>query len=602
MKPPPSVHLRPPGVIPSAARDPLGVPAVARGGRRSCAALLSLVLASSCSRKPSPGPPDAPLFREAAAQTGLRFHHFTGSTGQYYMPEIMGAGVAVFDYDNDGDLDVYLVQGTMLDSSRQPAAAKFPPPPDWKPGNRLFRNELNPSGQLRFTDVTAPAGVGHVGYGMGVSAGDYNNDGHPDLYVTNFGPNVLYRNNGDGAFTDVTRQAGVDDPRWSASAAFLDYDRDGRLDLYVTNYLDFTIRGNKQCFDSAGERDYCTPSVYRPAPDRLFRNQGNGRFEDVTVRAGIGKAVGPGLGVLAADFNADGFTDIYVANDGAANLLWINQRDGTFLESALMSGAAYSADGIARAGMGVTAGDMDGDGDDDLLVTNLAREGSTLYRNDGRGNFTDATMELGLHTPTFASTGFGVGWFDYDNDGRLDLFAANGGVTIVEAQRGEPYPFRQRNQVFHNQGTGRLRETTGQAGQALAAMEISRGAAFGDIDNDGDLDIVVSNNNGPARLLLNQTGARRHWLLVGLEGVRSNRDGAGARVTVLRDGEPPLVRRAHTDGSYLTSNDIRVHFGLGDRPGVRAIVVQWPDGSKERWQQSETNRLVRLKQGSGRSE
>jgi len=518
------------------------------------------------------------------------------------MPEIMGAGGALLDYDGDGDLDVYLIQGTMLDKSKKTAESRFPPPPDWKPGNRLFRNELVPGGPLRFTDVTDQAGVGFIGYGMGAATGDYDNDGDPDLFVTNFGPDVLFRNNGNGSFTDVTREAGVDDPRWSASAAFVDYDRDGDLDLFVTNYLDFTVRGNKECHDSAGERDYCTPAAYRPVPDRLFRNEGKGKFVDVTVAAGIGKAYGPGLGVTCSDFNGDGWIDIYVANDGAANLLWLNQGNGTFEESALLSGAAYSADGIARAGMGVTAADFDSDGDEDILVTNLAREGSTLYRNDGRGSFYDATMELGLHHLSFPFTGFGVEWLDYDNDGKVDLFAANGGVTIVESLRGTPYPFQQRNQLFRNEGSGKFRETTAEGGTAMELLEVSRGAAFGDIDNDGDVDILVTNNNGPVRLLRNERGSRGHWLQVRPEGVRSNRDGIGARISVLLEGQAALLRRAHTDGSYLTAQDLRVHFGLGNRASIDGVRVEWPDGFKETWDKVQVDRVVKLRQGTGRAE
>jgi len=551
--------------------------------------VVCLALLAACSRAPDQAKAPEALFRDAAAETGLVFQHFPGSTGKYYMPEIMGAGAALVDYDNDGDLDVYLVQGTTLEPGSKPP----------EPGNRLFRNEVVPSGRLRFTDVTAQARVGHAGYGMGAAAADYDNDGHTDLYVTNFGPNLLYHNNGDGTFTDVTRQAGVDDPRWSASAAWVDYDRDGDLDLYVTNYLDFTLRGNKECFDPAGERDYCTPSAYRPVPDRLFRNQGNGRFTDVTVAAGIGAAVGPGLGVLAADFNGDGWPDLYVANDGAANLYWVNQRNGTFVESALLSGAAYSADGVARAGMGVAAGDFDGDGDLDVLVTNLAREGSTLYRNDGSGSFYDASMESGVHHASFPFTGFGVVWFDYDHDGLLDVFAANGAVTIVEALRGKPFPFQQRNQVFHNQGGGKIRDVTAEAGPPLELLEVSRAAAMGDIDNDGDVDILVTNNNGPVRLLLNEVGSRRPWIGVKLEGVKSNRDGIGARVAVRPTGGPLLWRRVATDGSYLASNDPRAHFGLGDRAAVEAVQVEWPDGTKEEWRGLAAGRLHVLRQGSG---
>jgi hypothetical protein len=539
-----------------------------------------------------------------AAETGLRFQHFTGATGQFYLPEIMGAGVALLDYDGDGDLDIFLVQGTVLEPGKglgDPLSdARFPPAAGWKRGNRLFRNMLKETGKLQFVDVTEQAGLGsgQSGYGMGVAVGDYNNDGYPDLYVTNFGSNNLYRNNGNGTFTDVTREAGVADGNWSASAAFVDYDRDGYLDLYVTHYLDFTVRGNKECFDPTGERDYCAPSAYKPVVHRLFRNLGNGTFQDVTQRAGIGAAVGPGLGVTCADFNGDGWPDIYAANDGAANLLWLNNGNGTFREAALLAGAAYSADGVARAGMGVTAGDFDGTGNESILVTNLNREGATLYRNNGRGEFGDATMQFGLYQPTFPYTGFGAGWFDYDNDGRPDLFIANGAVTILERLRGTPYPFRQRNLLLHNEGA-RFRDTSGAAGPPFQLSEVGRGAAFADIDNDGRIDIVVANNNGPVRLLLNETAPRGHWLEVRLQGVKCNRDGIGARVAVLRAGQPPLWRRVHTDGSYLSASDVRVHFGLGESTAAQ-VLVEWPDGFKETWDQVRGDSFVTLREGTGK--
>ena len=575
-------------------------------GRRSFLQLLSLGLARQIG---IPGtaafanPSSIPLFREAAEEVGLKFHHFTGTMGQYFMPEIMGAGVALFDYDNDGDLDVYLVQGTMLDPSEDPRKAKFPPPPGWKPGNRLFRNLLSETGKLEFVDVTEKAGVGHVGYGMGVAVGDYDNDGFQDLYVTNFGHNVLYHNNGDGTFTDVTVQAGVDDPRWSTSAAWVDYDRDGRLDLFVANYLDFTVKGNKQCYASTGERDYCTPKMYQPVPARLFHNRGDGTFEDVTESAGIGAAIGPGLGVVCADFNSDGWPDIYVANDGAAAHLWINQRNATFKEQGLLSGTAYNAEGAPQAGMGVAAGDFDNDGDEDIFKTNLTNEGGNLYINDGRANFYDASAEFGLLQPTVPYTGFGTEWFDYDNDGYLDLFIANGAVNRIESLRGSPYPFHQNNQLFRNEGDGKkFREITGVAGPALALSEVSRGAAFGDVNNDGAIDVVVANNNGPARLLLNQTRSlnHNHWLAVRLEAANGNRFAIGAKVEVRLRGRK-LLRRAHTDGSYLSANDVRVHFGLGESAKIERLTVLWPDGRGEEWDRVDADRMVTIRQGTGRS-
>src|SRR4051794_20179991 len=365
---------------------------------------------------------------------------------------------------------------------------------------------------------------------MGVTAGDYDNDGFLDLYVTNFGHNVLYHNNGDGTFTTVTDEAGVDDPRWSTSAAWLDFDGDGWLDLFVCNYVDFTVEGNRACVSPAGEPDYCTPKAYHSVPSRLFRNLRNGRFEDVSESSGINRSYGPALGVVCADFNGDARPDIYVANDTAANLLWLNQGDGTFREAAIEAGVAFSMDGKPKAGMGVTIGDVENDGSQVLLVTNLTREGVTVFRGDAKGQFEDTTAQLGLLQPTFGYTGFGAQWFDYDNDGWLDLFISNGGVTLTGTERGAASPYAQPKQLFHNEGRGkRFRETSQLSGSALQIAEISRGAAVGDIDNDGSIDIVVTNNNGPVRLLRNVAGTRRHWLIVKLQCPDTNRFGVGAR-------------------------------------------------------------------------
>jgi hypothetical protein len=537
-------------------------------------------------------------FEEVAGATGLTFMHFNGAAGAYYQPEVFGPGVALFDYDDDGDLDVYLPQATMLDPAQSPATALFPLPAGQPAGDRLFRNELVPGGVLRFSDVTAAAGLGHAGYAQGVATGDFDNDGHTDLYVTGFGSNVLYRNDGDGTYTDVTAQAGVDEPRWSTSAAFLDYDRDGDLDLFVANYVAFTVAGNKQCTDADGTLDYCGPQSYAKVRDRLFRNDGAARFTDVSDAAGLGAAFGPGLGVTCADFNGDGWQDIYVANDGDDNQLWINRQDGTFENTALMAGVAINAYGKPEASMGVTAGDFDGDGDEDLFMTHLDRETNTLYVNDGTGNFLDVTDARRLGRISLPYTGFGSEWFDYDNDGDLDLFIANGAVKIEEALRGEPFPYRERNQLIRNDGAAGFTDVTEAAGAALALVEVSRGAAFGDIDNDGDVDIVVANNNGPTRLLRN-TVSGRHWLGVRLAGTQSNRAGLGARVVVMREDGTALWRRAHTDGSYLSANDPRLHFGLGDDPRIQAVGVVWPSGRRERWEAVGADGFVTLREGSG---
>jgi hypothetical protein len=562
----------------------------------SCLSRRELLVALAASRITRGA--EAPIFRDAAAETGLRFRHFNGATGRHYMPEIMGSGVALLDYDNDGDLDVYLVQGTRLDRTGR---LLFPPPAGWKPGNRLFKNLLSETGELRFLDITEKAGVGHAGYGMGVAVGDYDNDGLPDLYVTNFGPNILYHNNGDGTFSDVTRQAGVEDTQWSTSTAWVDFDGDGWLDLFVCNYVDFTIEGNRECFSITGEPDYCTPKMYHAVPSRLFRNLGNGRFEDITEASGINRSYGPALGVVCADFNGDGRPDIYVANDTAANRLFLNQGNGTFREAALDMGVAYSMDGLAKAGMGVALADVENDGGQVLLVTNLAREGVTAFRRDSSGQFDDATSDFGLLQSTFNRTGFGAGWLDYDNDGWLDLFIGNGAVTILESGRGDNFPYAQRSQLFHNEGRGKhFRETSSVAGPAFQMAQVSRGAAFGDIDNDGAVDILVTNNNGPARLLRNCAGGKRHWLIVKLRSPGANRFAIGAGVAVLRRGHDPLWRRVHSDSSYLSASDTRVHFGLGDRPEIDAVLVHWPDGLRERFEGIEAGRIIELIRNSGK--
>ncbi len=535
-----------------------------------------------------------PRFVDAAGQSGLRFVHDNGSTGQFYMPELLGAGVAVFDYDNDGDLDVYLVQGAPIDGTRP------------NTGNRLFRNDGVVGQSLHFTDVTERAGVGLKGIGMGLAVGDIDGDGFQDLYVTNFGSNVLYRNRGDGTFEDITARAGVDDPRWSTSAAFLDYDRDGDLDLCLVNYVAFTQAGNRVCTDQLGARDHCPPGAYAPVPPRLFRNDGGARFTDVTEASGVARAYGAGLGVAVGDLDGDGWPDIYVANDATPNQLWINKRDGTFEDTGVLSGTAFNALGRPEGSMGIALGDADEDGDEDLFVTNITGESHVLYLNDGHGNFEDARGRSGVGIATAGMTGFGTDWLDYDNDGRLDLFIANGAVNIIERLRGRSVPYVQTNQLLHNEGRGRFRDVSAQSGPAFARLGVHRGAAFGDIDNDGDVDIVVTDNSGPVQLLLNQSNgdaesANMHWLEVALRAPQGNRYGIGARVGVVRAGHPTLWRRARTDGSYLSASDNRVHFGLGPDARIDELVVEWPDGSTEAFMAPAPDRIAIVTRGEGRA-
>src|ERR1051325_5669050 len=544
------------------------------------------------------------IFKEVADQAGLKFQHYNGMTGKFYLPEITGSGAALFDFDNDGDLDVFLVQGNLLESKTKPADTLFPWRGSQPPRGRLFRNDLtinkDGSRRLLFTDVTESSGIVANGYGMGVAVGDINNDGLPDLYVTNLGSNQMYLNKGNGKFVDFTKESGTDDPRWSTSASFFDYDRDGWLDLMIVNYADFSVTNSPNCFAATTARDYCTPRVFRAPGNRLFHNKGNGSFEDVTAAAGIDKEFGHGLGIVTADFNDDGWIDIYVANDGDPNQLWINQKNGTFSNEALLAGAAINRNGQAEAGMGVDAGDFDGNGTDDIFVTHLMDETNTLYTNMSQGLFEDRTREAGLGMPGRRFTGFGTLFFDYDNDGWLDLFIANGAVQLLPdlVRKKDPFPLGQPNQLFQNTGKGSFVEVTDQAGPELQLIEVSRGAAFGDIDNDGDTDVLVTNNNGPTWLYLNQIGNQNHWLGLKLTG-KSGRDMLGTQIEVIVSKNNVLRRRARTDGSYLSANDPRVLVGLGNATQVETVRVRWPDGSGEEWKDLKEDQYINLKQGSG---
>jgi enediyne biosynthesis protein E4 len=550
------------------------------------------------------GEPD--WFVDRAQETGIDFLHFNGMSGEFYFPENMAPGVALFDYDNDGDLDVYLVQGQMLGPGKTPDQALFPPRNRLPLKGRLFRNDLkiqeDGTRTLHFTDVTDGSGIVADGYGMGVATGDFNNDGCVDLFVTALGRNQLFRNNCDGTFTDVSKASHTDDDGWSISAAFVDYDRDGWLDLFVGNYLNYSLEANIHCFSMSGSLDYCPPHVYRPHPSHLYHNNRDGTFTDVTVAAGMSREFGPALGVSTADFNNDGWIDIYVANDGQPNQLWINQHDGTFKNTALLSGAALSPEGEAKSSMGVDAGDFDNDGDEDLFITELTGQGDDLYVNDGTGVFEDRSARAGIRLPSLPFTGFGTGWFDFDNDGWLDVLTVNGSVTqnIDALARNERFSLQQRKQVFRNLGNGRFEDVTTQAGAVFQIPEVSRGLAFGDIDNDGDVDLVVGNDSGPVRLLVNNVGNRKHWVGLRLVDGRSGRDMVGARVAVTRADGVTLWRRSRADGSYASASDPRVLVGLGDSikpPGVRVI---WPDGRTEEWADVAVDRYTTLREGTGR--
>jgi len=564
--------------------------------------LLLLVGAAGCERveerpaDPVAEPSGADWFVDRAAETGLDFVHDNGLSGRFYQPEIMGPGAALFDYDGDGDLDVYLVQGGAIGGPDEGAPRA--------PAGRLYRNELAPGSGLRFTDVTERSGLVTRGYGMGVAAGDIDNDGAVDLYITGFGGNQMFRNNGNGSFSDVSLTSGTDSPdTWGVSAAFVDADRDGWLDLFVGNYLTYSIQAHVDCANAAGVPDYCRPEAYRPQPSKFYRNRGRGRFEDVTVTSGMSREYGPALGVSTADFNGDGWIDVFVANDMRENQLWINGRDGSFTNTALVAGVAFGASGELKANMGVDAGDFDNDGDEDLIITELTAQGSTLYVNDGSGMFEEQSASRGIRQPTLPYTGFGAAWLDYDNDGWLDILSVNGLVNQradQPATKERPFPLEQPNQLLKNTN-GRFEDVTGRAGAVFELLEVSRGAAFGDIDNDGDTDVLIANDGGPVRLLINEVRTSNHWIGLRLLGSSAPRDMIGARVTLRRDSTAPLVRRARSDGSYASANDPRVLVGLGPSTVAPDIRVVWPSGRAEEWTAVPIDRYTTLTEGSGRT-
>lgn len=536
--------------------------------------LFASVLLAGSSAAAEEGSASTVRLVEVAADAGLDFRHVNGMTGERWILETVGAGVGVLDFDGDGLLDIWLVQGgTVPEDASEHAAA-----PD-APIDRLFRN-VSADGQLRFLDITDASGVRANGYGMGIATGDVDGDGDTDVFLANYGPNQLFENVGDGRFREVSDPA-LRDAEWSVSASFADIDGDGRLDLYVANYLNFTLRAHKDCPDLSGRPSYCAPTAYPAVSDRLYQNLGKARFGDISRSAGIADRRAPALGVAAHDFDGDGRTDFYVANDGAANHLWLGQGEGTFRDGAELAFAAFNANGAPEAGMGVDAEDYDGDCDPDLFITHLATETNTLYVNHG-GWFSDSTAGAGLAASSGPYTGFGTGWIDADNDGDLDLFSANGAVFPVERQRlaGDPYPLRQRNQLWVNDGAGIYRELKGAG--ALDTEEVSRGAAFADLDNDGDTDIVVSNNSGPPRLYRNDAPTTP-W--IGLELPQGT--------TATLEGEPCPVRRASTDGSYASANDPRLLFRL-TRDEPHRVHLRWPDGRNTTTAPLRPNRYHRL--------
>ena len=528
-------------------------------------------------------PAPHPWFVEDARARGIKFRHRSGHHSEFYFPELMGGGAALFDMDGDGDLDAFLVQsGSLADPS---AAAES--------RHGLYENR----GDGTFVDRSSDSGVAVEGYGMGVAAGDYDGDGDVDLYVTNLGANVLLCNEGAGKFVDRTAEAGVGDEHWGTSACFFDMDGDGDLDLFVANYVRWRLEQEQDCFDPSGRPDYCGPTSYRPAPDTLYRNEGDGTFTDVSAEAGMAPTFGSGLGVVPADLDSDGRLDLFVANDQDPDQLWLNQGGGRFLDAAMRRGCAVDRNGHARAGMGVDAADIDDDDDLDLIVVHMARETDGLFRNTGR-YFVEETTRVGIGMADFRSTRFGVGFIDFDADGWLDLFVANGRVNLLMGAIIEEDPYAEPNILMRGTPEGRWELVEPAGGTAETLIATSRGAAFGDVDGDGGVDVLVANRDGPAHLYMNAVAQRGHWLIARIVD-EHGRDALGASARFSLGGR--RVRRDVKPAySYMSSSDPRVHVGLGRRTSVDEVQVRWPDGTSEAFGPLAADRVVTLRRGEGR--
>jgi hypothetical protein len=527
------------------------------------------------------------VFTDITQASGISFKH-AFSPEKKYILESMSGGVALFDYDNDGWLDIYFVNAPTVATAADTRSAR----------SELWGN----NGDGTFTDVTDKAGVGYPGWGMGVCTGDYNNDGWEDLYVTCFGANRLYRNNGDGTFTETAAKAGVADPRWSTGAAFGDYNNDGLLDLFVANYVDLKLDalpefGKGKYCQFQGLAVQCGPQGLQGAGDTLFRNNGDGTFTDVSKLAGVADKEGLfGLGVAWCDFNEDGHIDLYVANDTGANYLYQNKGDGTFSEIGLMSGAALSEDGKGQASMGVAIGDYDHRGRWSIFVTNFSDEYNAFYRHEKGFTFTDVSYATQTGRASLPYVGWGCGFFDYDNDGWLDLLVVNGHVYPQLATAKLKIAYAQRKLFYRNNRNGAFAEIGAEAGPVMNEPAVSRGAAFGDLDNDGDIDVVINNLDGAPTLLRNDGGNRNNFLVVNLIGGKSNRSAFAAQVRVVA-GDLVQIAERRSGGSYISQNDVRLHFGLEKRTKIDAVEVRWPSGVVEKFANIPINRLINVKEG-----
>jgi hypothetical protein len=535
---------------------------------------------------PTPPRPSGPIeFTDVSAQAGIHFKHNSGAFGKKYLPETLGNGCAFIDYDNDGWQDIIIVNSTAWPERKTP-----------KTFLALYHNNQDGS----FTDVARQAGLAVEMYGIGVAAADYDNDGNEDIYITCVGANHLFRNLGNGKFADVTVRAGVGDPAFSTSAAWFDYDNDGKLDLFVANYVDWTVETDQLCSLDGKNKSYCTPQSYKGQSPTLYHNRGNGTFENVTQRAGLNDPTCKSLGVALLDYNSDGWLDLFVANDTEPNKLYKNNGNGTFTDEAVTAGVAFSEAGTARAGMGVDAADYDGSGRPGIVVGNFTNESMALYSNDGAGLFTDEAAKSGIGKMSAQSLTFAVFFFDYDLDGLLDVFAANGHVSDDISVVQPNVKYAQPPHLFHNKGKKKFEEMTGRLGRALQRAIVGRGAAYGDFDNDGDLDLVITSNNGPARLLRNENANQNDLLRLRLIGSRANRDGIGAQVT-LKTAKSRLSSMVKTGSSYCSQSELPLVFGLGapEEGKTVSLEIVWPGGQKDTIADIKPNQSISVQEGKG---